>query len=97
MSYPRAIEAALGEGDEHEVRDYRGNPIEQSHRRIKQRYYPMLGFGEFESTQRFCQVHDEGRNYIRPRLYMAEVVSLPERRELFIERVDELRVIFQAS
>ncbi len=44
-SYPRAIAEGLGEGVEHEVRDCRGNPIEQSHRGIKQRYYPTLGFG----------------------------------------------------
>ncbi len=42
-SYPRAIKEELGEGVEHEVRNCRGNPIEQSHRGIKQRYYPMLG------------------------------------------------------
>ncbi|HEY9660668.1 MAG TPA: DDE-type integrase/transposase/recombinase [Allocoleopsis sp.] len=39
-SYPRAIEEELGEGVEHEVRDCRGKAIEQSHRGIKQRYYP---------------------------------------------------------
>jgi transposase-like protein len=96
-SYPRAIEEELGEGVEHEVRDCRGNQIEQSHRGIKQRYYPTLGFGAFESAQRFCQAYDEIRSFIRPQRYMTEVVSLSERRELFLERADELQVIFQAA
>ncbi|WP_347277919.1 DDE-type integrase/transposase/recombinase [Leptolyngbya sp. FACHB-711] len=94
-SYPRAIAEELGEAVEHEVRDCRGNPIEQSHRGIKQRYYPTLGFGAFESAQRFCQAYDEVRNFIRPQCYMTEAVSLSKRRGLFLERVDELQVIFQ--
>ena len=36
-SYPRAIEEELGEGIDHEVRDCRGNPIEQSYRGIMHR------------------------------------------------------------
>ncbi len=96
-SYPRAIAEELGEGVEHEVRDCRGNPIEQSHRGIKQRYYPTLGFGAFESAQRFCKAYDEVRNFIRPQRYMTEVVSLSEKRELFLEIVDELQLIFQAA
>ncbi len=96
-SYPRAIEEELGEDVEHEVRDCRGNPIEQSHRGIKQRYYPMLGFGAFESAQGFCQAYDEIRNFMRPQRYTTEVVSLSERRERFTKRVSELQVIFQAA
>ncbi|HEY9659930.1 MAG TPA: DDE-type integrase/transposase/recombinase [Allocoleopsis sp.] len=96
-SYPRAIEEELGEGVEHEGRDCRGNPIEQSHRGIKQRHYPTLGLRAFESAQRFCSAYDEGRNFIRPQRYMTEVVSLSEKRELFLERVDELQLIFQAA
>ncbi len=78
------------------MRDCRGNPIEQSHRGIKQRYYPTLGFGAFESAQRFCQVYDEVRNFVRPQRYMIQVVSLSEERERFVERVNELQLIFQA-
>jgi transposase-like protein len=57
-SYPRAIAEELGAEVEHEVRGYLGNPVEQSHRSIKQRYYPMLGFGAFESAKRFCGAFD---------------------------------------
>ncbi len=96
-SYPRAIAEELGKGVEHEVRDCRGNPIEQSHRGIKHRYYPMLGFGAFKSAQRFCQAYDEVRNFMRVQRYMTEAVSLSKRRERFTKQVSELQAIFQAA
>ena len=37
-----------------------------SYRRIKHRYYPTLGFGEFEAAQRFCRAVDEVGNYSGP-------------------------------
>jgi transposase-like protein len=96
-SYPRAIAEELGAEAEHEVKNCLGNPIEQSHRGIKQRYYPTLGFGAFESAQRFCQAFEEVRQFLRPRTRMAEFVSLSERRERFLTRVNELQKIFQAA
>jgi transposase-like protein len=96
-SYPRAIEEELGAEVEHEVRSCLGNPIEQSHRGIKQRYYLTLGFGAFESAKRFCQAVDEVRQFLRPRTRMAEFVSLSELIERFLTRVDELQEIFQAA
>ena len=84
-SYPRAIEAELGQDTEHEVRPCTANPVEQSHRRIKHRYYPALGFGEFDATQRFCQAVDEVGNFLRPRSRMAEFVSLGDLRERFMK------------
>ncbi len=96
-SYPRAIEAKLGEQVEHEVLPCTANAVEQSHRGIKQRYYPMMGFGEFEAAQRFCQAFDEVRNFLRPRSRMTEVVSLNERRERFLSKVSELEKIFFAA
>ena len=50
-SYPRAIEEEWGTEVEHAVIPCLGNPIEQSHRGIKQRYYPTLGVGVVESAQ----------------------------------------------
>jgi putative transposase len=88
-SYPRAIKEELGEGVKHEAR-YRGNPIDQSHRGVKQRYYPTLGFGVVESAQRFYQAYDEVRNFMRSQCSMAEVVSLSERRERFMAIVNGL-------
>jgi putative transposase len=55
-SYPRAIREELVEQVIHEQMSCLKNPIEPSHRGIKQRYYPMMGFGNFESAQRFCQL-----------------------------------------
>lgn len=72
------------------------HPIEQDHRGIKQRYYSTLGFGAFESAQRFCCADDEVRNFFRPDQRMAEFVSLSQRREDFLKRVDELQSLFQA-
>ncbi len=96
-SYPRAIEEELGEGVEHEVVSCRENPIEQSHRGIKQCYYSTLGFGAFKSAQRFCQAYAEIKNFVRVQRYMTEVVSLSERRERFIERVSKSQVLFPAA
>ena len=41
-SYPRAIAEEFGEEVKHEIVKCRENPIEQSHRGIKQRYYPIF-------------------------------------------------------
>ena len=94
-SYPRAINEELGIDVEPEVRGCLGNPIEQSHRGIKQRYYPMLGFGAIESAKRFCQAYDEVKQFLRPRVRMTELVSLSKQREQFVERVNELQELFQ--
>jgi transposase-like protein len=96
-SYPRAIASEFGAEVEHEVRSCLGNPIEQSHRGIKQRYYPTLGFGAVESAKRFCQVFDEVKQFLRPKTLLAEFVSLSEQRERFLARVNELQEIFQAA
>ena len=94
-SYPRAINEELGIDVEPEVRGCLGNPIEQSHRGIKQRYYPMLGFGAIESAKRFCQAYDEVKQFLRARTRMTELVSLSKQRKQFVERVNELQELFQ--
>ena len=55
------------------------NCLEQDHRGIKQRYYPMLGFGSFAGAARFCPAFDELRAYFRPRTHFNERVSLPNK------------------
>ena len=95
-SYPRAIKEALGKEVKHEIRPCTANPVEQSHRRVKYRYYPSLGYGEFEAAQRFCQAVDEVSHVLRPRSQMAEFVCLSDRRQRFMESVEELEVLFQA-
>lgn len=54
-SYPRAIREILGEDIFHRWNHYLNNRLEQDHRGIKQRYYPMHGFGSFTSAARFCR------------------------------------------
>jgi transposase-like protein len=51
----------------HRHNQYLNNRIEQNHRSVKQRYYPILGFTKFESVNRFCSAFDELRNYLRVR------------------------------
>ncbi|MFK8184885.1 MAG: DDE-type integrase/transposase/recombinase, partial [Phormidesmis sp.] len=96
-SYPRAITEELGEEVHHEVRPCTANPVEQSHRRIKHRYYPTLGFGEFNAAQRFCQAVDEVGNFLRPRARMSEFVCLADRRQRFVKGVGELEAMFKAA
>ncbi|AFY39944.1 Integrase catalytic region [[Leptolyngbya] sp. PCC 7376] len=96
-SYPRAIDEELGKEVEHQVIGCQGNPVEQSHRGQKDRYYPTLGFGALESAQRFCQAFDEVNNVLRPRRQMGEVVSSSERRDRFLQRIEALHSIFNAA
>ena len=96
-SYPGAVEKVLGEGVEHRVSRSVDNPIEQSHRKFKQRYYPTLGFGEFEAAQRFCQMVEELNQFLRPRQYMGEFVSLSEVRKHTQRRVTELRKMMKVA
>jgi putative transposase len=60
-SYPRAVKEVLGETVKHRLNQYLNNRIEQDHRGIKQRYYPMRGFGDFDSAARFCRAFEEQR------------------------------------
>jgi len=46
-AYPRAIRESLGVAVAHRTSRYKNNRIEQDHRGVKQRYYPMRGFGAF--------------------------------------------------
>jgi putative transposase len=95
-AYPRAISEVLGKQVKHRCSRYKNNRLEQDHRGVKQRYYPMFGFSAFESAKRFCEAFDELRNYFRARRTMNEFVSLPRRRELFVKRVQALRLMFLA-
>jgi putative transposase len=85
-AYPRAIRETLGDGASHRTSRYKNNRIEQDHRSIKQRYYPMRGFGSFASAARFCAGFEEQRQYFRVQARSGEPVSLAERRRRFQER-----------
>jgi transposase-like protein len=49
-SYPRAIHETMGSNVQHRTSKYLNNRLEQDHRGVKQRYYPMHGFGSFDSA-----------------------------------------------
>jgi putative transposase len=93
-SYPRAIAEVLGKKVKHRCSRYKNNRIEQDHRGIKQRYYPMLGFQSFRSAKRFCRSFDELRNYFRPRQSPNELVSLAKRRQQFKSKLAVLQATF---
>jgi transposase-like protein len=92
-SYPRAIRETLGGEVLHRCNPYLNNRLEQDHRGIKQRYYPMRGFGSFKSAARFCRAFDELRHYFRLPRTTGETVSLAQQRALFRERFATLPVL----
>jgi putative transposase len=96
-SYPRAIRETIGSNILHRMNTYLNNRLEQDHRGIQQRYYPMRGFGCFEAAARFCCAFDELRNYLRPRPTMGEPISLPEQRRVFLQRLVALKALIQAA
>jgi len=85
-AYGKAIRWILGRKVAHRTTRYLNNYTEQSHRPVKQRYYPMLGFGNFESAARFCSAFDELRQYFRVRRRGDDHVSLAEQRWIFLTR-----------
>ena len=82
-SYPRAVRETLGPDVCHGASRSMNNRIEQDHRGIKQRSYPICGFGSFASATRFSTAHDDLRDHFRPRTRFNEAVSLAMQRRLF--------------
>ncbi len=85
-AYPRAIQETLGDSVVHRSSRNLDNRTEQDHRGLKQRYYPMRGFGTIASAARFCPAFEEQHQHFRARQTMGERVSLAERRRLFRDR-----------
>jgi len=96
-AYPRAIRRILGRKVEHRTNRYLNNRLEQDHRGVKQRYYPMRGFGSFDSASRFCLAFDEQRDYFRYRTKPKEKVPLPEQRRMFRQRFGALQYLLMAA
>ncbi len=90
-SYPRAIRETISNDVEHQTSKYLNNRLEQDHRGIKQRYYPMHGFGSFESAARFCRAFDEVRHYFSYHHAANESMSLGQQRQIFCERLAALQ------
>ena len=85
-AYTKAIRWIVGRKVLHRHNQYLNNRIEQDHRSIKQRYYPMLGFAKFEPASRLCNAFDELRNYLRVQSAGNEHVSADVRRKIFTDR-----------
>ena len=85
-SYTKAIRWIVGRKVTHRHNRYLNNRMEQNHRPIKQRYYPMLGFAKFESASRFCTAFDEFRNYLRVPALDGKQLSASSRRQIFTAR-----------
>ena len=96
-SYPRAVREILGDTVHHQTKKYLNNRLEQDHRGIKQRYYPMHGFGSFDSAARFCRTFDELRNYLHPHNTMEKPASRSEQRRVFLARLVALKTAIQIS
>ncbi len=96
-AYPRAICETFGPDVQHRTSRYMNNRMEQDHRGIKQRYYPMRGFGSFAAAARFCAAHDELRDHFRSRHHLNETVSLAAQRRLFQNRWGEVCAVLQAA
>jgi len=73
------------------------NRMEQDHRGVKQRYYPLRGFGSFASAARFCSAHDELRDHLHSRHHLNETVPLADQRRLFQEWWGEVCAVLQAA
>jgi putative transposase len=95
-SYPRAIREIIGNDVVHRTNVYLNNHLEQDHRGIKQRYYPMRGFGSFGSAARFCRAFDELRQYFRYRSTARETLPLAHQRRIFCERLAALQELMGA-
>jgi putative transposase len=65
--------------------------------RVKQRYYPMRGFGSFAGAARFCTAFDEVRHYFRPTLPNASASALAQQRQAFCQRWAELCSVWQGA
>ena len=97
-AYGKAVRWILGRKVLHRQNQYLNNRVEQDHRAIKQRYYPMLGFGQMESATRFCAAFEELRQYLRIRRRPGEQqVSLRERRHIFDARWRDLMAEMAAA
>jgi transposase-like protein len=97
VAYPRAIRQVLGRKVVHRTSRYLNNRLEQDHRGVKQRTYPMRGFGSFAAAARFGQAYDERRNYFRARSKPKEMISLAEQRRLFQQRFGALQELLIAA
>jgi len=94
--YAIAVKRVLPKKIKHNVLKNKNNMIEQSHRQIKQWYYPMKGFGNFDVASMLCNFHEEVNinNLFRPTKKRNQYLSLNTRREIFLERLCVFKSLF---
>jgi len=95
-SYPKAIKNELGKSFNHRINRYLNNYTEQSHRNLKQRIYPLRGFGNFYSAYRVCQAFDECRNFFVLRR-RKEYVSEKMQRTFYLDRLLDLECVLKTA
>jgi putative transposase len=92
-AYPRAIHETLGSEVLHRTNRSLNNRLEQDHRGIKQRSYPMCGFGSLASASRFCRAFEEARQFFGFRTTMKQKIPLVQQRDLFRHRLEALKAL----
>ena len=92
-SHRHAIRETLDSDGLHQIDHYLNNRLEQDHRGIKQRYYPMHGFGSIALASRFCRAFDDVRKFFRFGTIMEQKVSLVQQRDLFRQRLEALTAL----
>jgi hypothetical protein len=83
----------LGSDVLHRTNKYLNNQLEQDHRSMKQRYYPMRGFGSFTSAARISRTFDEVRQFFRFRVTKNQSVPLAQQRTLFRQRLEYFQAL----
>ena len=96
-AYRKAIRWIVGRKVRHRCNQYLNNWIEQDHRSIKQRCYPMWGFGSFAAAAQFCAAFDALRQYFRVSPRPGLSIPLATQRRLFVARWRSLIVEMQAA
>jgi putative transposase len=96
-SYPGAIRLEFGPAITHRTARYANNLLEQTHRKVKQRIRPMLGFKRFDSAARFCHAHDEVQNFLRVQTLGRRPAPLRWQRQLCHHKFSMLREMLLAA
>jgi|SRR5262249_23439196 len=96
-SYPGALRLEFGSTVTQCMTRYANNLLEQSHRAVKQRTRPMLGFKRFGSAARFCHAHDEVRYFLRVPILGYPPVPLRWQRQLRHHQFTLLREMMLAA
>jgi transposase-like protein len=76
---PSAIRTELRRQVRHRTSCYLNDRLEQNHSVIKGRCRPMLALKSTASAARYCQCHDELRNFLRRRSRMGQHVPVATR------------------